>query len=447
MQNPAAYAARLAPLAQENMASTDSTAIGAGDTNHSITEAQLREIAARALAPLALAAKRVLLIVPDATRTAPVGLLFRVIHDLIGKETKSLDVMIALGTHPPMSEDAMQQRLEITASERATTYKRVRLLNHAWNHAASLAKLGVIPAAEVGELSGGLFKMDVEVAINRAVFDYDQLIIVGPVFPHEVVGFSGGNKYLFPGIGGAAILNFFHWLGAVITNPKIIGHKWTPVRRVVDRAAAMVPTPKFAFCMVVKGNGLAGLYAGTPESAWSKAADLSDKIHIVYKDRPFHTVLSCAPSMYDEIWVGGKCMYKLEPVVADGGELIIYAPHIRDISLTHGALIERIGYHTRDYFLGQWDKFKNEPWGILAHATHVRGVGTYENGIEKPRIRVTLATQIPEETCRRINLGYRDPRSIKVADYENREPEGILCVPKAGEVLFRLKDAPPWARG
>jgi nickel-dependent lactate racemase len=447
MQNPAAYAARLAPLAQENMASTDSTAIGAGDTNLSITEAQLREIAARALAPLALAAKRVLLIVPDATRTAPVGLLFRVIHDLIGKETKSLDVMIALGTHPPMSEDAMQQRLEITASERATTYKRVRLLNHAWNHAASLAKLGVIPAAEVGELSGGLFKMDVEVAINRAVFDYDQLIIVGPVFPHEVVGFSGGNKYLFPGIGGAAILNFFHWLGAVITNPKIIGHKWTPVRRVVDRAAAMVPTPKFAFCMVVKGNGLAGLYAGTPEAAWSKAADLSDKIHIVYKDRPFHTVLSCAPSMYDEIWVGGKCMYKLEPVVADGGELIIYAPHIRDISLTHGALIERIGYHTRDYFLGQWDKFKNEPWGILAHATHVRGVGTYENGIEKPRIRVTLATQIPEETCRRINLGYRDPRSIKVADYENREPEGILCVPKAGEVLFRLKDAPPWARG
>jgi hypothetical protein len=151
--------------------------------------------------------------------------------------------------------------------------------------------------------------------------------------------------------------------------------------------------------------------------------------------------------MYDEIWVGGKCMYKLEPVVADGGELIIYAPHVRDISVTHGALIERIGYHTRDYFLGQWDRFKDEPWGILAHSTHVRGVGTYEGGVEKARIRVTLATQIPEEVCRRINLGYRDPRGINVADYEGREDEGVLYVPKAGEMLYRLREPPEWARG
>ena len=152
--------------------------------------------------------------------------------------------MIALGTHPPMSDEAIHRRLEITAEERAGKYRRVRLLNHAWNDPAALAHIGTIPASEIGELSGGLFEMDVDVAINRAVFDYDQLVIVGPVFPHEVVGFSGGNKYLFPGIGGPEILNFFHWLGAVITNPKIIGNKWTPVRRVVDRAAALVPVPK-----------------------------------------------------------------------------------------------------------------------------------------------------------------------------------------------------------
>jgi nickel-dependent lactate racemase len=285
------------------------------------------------------------------------------------------------------------------------------------------------------------------VTVRRADLDYDQLIIVGPVFPHEVVGFSGGNKYLFPGVGGAALLNFFHWLGAVITNPKIIGTKDTPVRRVVDRAAALVPVPKLAFCMVVQGDGLAGLYAGAPEAAWSKAADLSGRLHVVTKDRPFHTVLSCAPAMYDEIWVGGKCMYKLEPVVADGGELIIYAPHIREISRTHGERIRRIGYHTRDYFLGLWDRFKDEPWGILAHSTHVRGIGTCANGVEKPRIRVTLATQIPAEVCRAVNLGYRDPASINVADYQGREDDGILCVPKAGEMLYRLKDPPEWARG
>ncbi len=150
--------------------------------------------------------------------------------------------------------------------------------------------------------------------------------------------------------------------------------------------------------------------------------------------------------MYDDVWVGGKCMYKLEPVVADGGELIIYAPHIREISATHGALIRRIGYHTRDYFLEQWDRFKNEPWGILAHSTHVRGIGTYEGGVERPRIRVTLATQIPEDVCRAVNLGYRDPSSIRVADYQGREEEGILYVARAGEMLYRLTDPPEWAR-
>jgi nickel-dependent lactate racemase len=198
--------------------------------------------------------------------------------------------------------------------------------------------------------------------------------------------------------------------------------------------------------MVVHNNQLAGLFAGTPEAAWSEAADLSDKLHVVYKEKPFHTVLSCAPPMYDEIWVGGKCMYKLEPVVADGGELIIYAPHIHDVSVVHGELIERIGYHTRDYFLKQWDQFKDIPWGTLAHSTHVRGIGTYEDGVEKPRVLVTLATGIPEETCRRINLGYRDPASINVDDYKDREDEGILFVPKAGEMLYRLENPPEWAR-
>jgi nickel-dependent lactate racemase len=289
--------------------------------------------------------------------------------------------------------------------------------------------------------------MSVDVSINKAVFDYDRVIIVGPVFPHEVVGFSGGNKYLFPGIGGPEILNFFHWLGAVISNPKIIGTKNTPVRKVVDRAAALVPVARSAFCMVVAGGGLAGLYAGTPEAAWASAADLSDQLHIVYKEHPFHTVLSCAPPMYDEVWVGGKCMYKLEPVVADGGELIIYAPHIKEISVTHGERIRRIGYHTRDYFLKQWDKFQGEPWGILAHSTHVRGIGTYENGVEKPRVTVTLATAIPESECRAVNLGYRDPASINPADYQDREAEGVLYVPKAGEMLYKLRHPPEWARG
>jgi nickel-dependent lactate racemase len=284
---------------------------------------------------------------------------------------------------------------------------------------------------------------DVPVKINKLIFEYDQLIICGPVFPHEVVGFSGGNKYLFPGIAGQQIIDFFHWLGAVITNPVIIGNKWTPVRKVVDRAAAMLTVPRYAFSLVVKGEGLSGLYFGTPEESWSEAADLSNTLHITYQDHPYHTVLSCAPKMYDDIWTAGKCMYKLEPVVADGGDLIIYAPHVTEVSVTHGHIIEQIGYHTRDYFLKQWDKFSQFPWGVIAHSTHVKGIGTFENGVEKPRVNVILATQIPKEMCEKINLGYLDPNSIVPEDYANRESEGVLYVPKAGEMLYRLKNAPP----
>ena len=184
---------------------------------------------------------------------------------------------------------------------------------------------------------------------------------------------------------------------------------------------------------------MAGLYIGSPEEAWEAAADLSEQVHIIYKTHSFIKVLSRAPEMYDDIWTAGKCMYKLEPVVADGGELIIYAPHIKEVSATHGRIIEKIGYHVRDYFHLQKDRFKDIPGGVMAHSTHVKGIGSYINGIERPRIKVTLATQISEETCNKINLGYCRPDTININDWQNKEDQGILYVPKAGEILHRIK--------
>lgn len=419
-------------------------------TSGGLTGNEVASLVARACPVDTHRGQRICLIIPDGTRTAPVGLMFKTLHRQLGAVARKFDVMIALGTHPPMSDEAINARVEISAEERATAYRDVEFINHEWDNPAALRDLGVIPADEIHELSGGLFAMDVPVHINRRLFDYDQIIIVGPVFPHEVVGFSGGNKYLFPGVSGPGILNFFHWLGAVVTNPMIIGNKWTPVRKVVDRAAAMVRVPKLCFSLVVRGHGdLAGLFAGTPEEAWDAASELSKELHITYKERPFHTVLSCAPPMYDELWVAGKCMYKLEPVVANGGELIIYAPHLHEVSITHGEHIRRIGYHCRDYFLKQWERFKDEPWGILAHSTHVHGLGTYDatTGVETPRVRVTLATGLSEAECRAINLGYRDWRTLQPEDFAGREAEGVLLEPKAGERLYHLRHKPVWAGG
>jgi len=411
-----------------------------------ISAAEVRALVSQATPRSRYAGKRVLVIIPDGTRTAPVGVVFKSLFDEIGAVVAALDVLVALGTHQPMSEDAICDRLEMSIDERRSRYSKVAFHNHAWDNPDELRHIGVIPAADIATLSGGLFSMDVNDEINRRVFDYDQVMIIGPVFPHEVVGFSGGNKYLFPGVSGPEILNFFHWLGAVVSNPKIIGNKWTPVRKVVDRAGSMVPVSKLCFCMVVDQARLAGLYIDSPESAWDAASELSNRLHILYKERPYHTILSCAPKMYDELWTGGKCMYKLEPVLADGGELIIYAPHISEVCVTHGRVLHEVGYHCRDYFVKQWDRFKHYPWGVLAHSCHVYGQGTFENGIERPRARVTLATSIPEEVCRKINLGYRDPASIRISEFSNREAEGILHVPKAGEMLYKLNTPPDWAR-
>jgi hypothetical protein len=247
-------------------------------------------------------------------------------------------------------------------------------------------------------------------------------------------------------VSGPEVLNFFHWLGAVITCPRIIGRPDTPVRAVINAAAAMIPTPTSAFCAVVEGAELASLHIGNPLNAWRSAADISAATHIREHDRPYRTVIGCAPEMYDEIWVGGKCMYKLESVVADGGELIIYAPHIHKVSHVHGATIERIGYHVRDYFLKQWDRFSAEPWGVLAHSTHVRGVGSFEDGVEHPRIQVTLATGIDAETCARIGLGYRNPAMMDPQTWATDPDSDCLVVEHAGEILHRLADPPDWAR-
>ena len=418
-------------------------AIGIGRRDHLLEEADVAAICDRVVETWKPDGKRLLFIVPDHSRTCPLDMLFRLLYQRLAARAKNLDFLVALGTHPPLTREQICQRMGITPAQHESQYPRARFFNHEWKNPAQLSEVGRFTRKDIHAITDGRFEMDVSVTCNRVVHDYDLLVIVGPVFPHEVVGFSGGNKYLFPGIAGQEIIDFFHWLGAVITNPVIIGNKWTPVRRVVDRAAAMLKVERQALCMVVKGHDLAGLYAGTPEAAWSAAADLSREIHIQYFDRPFHTVLACAPKMYDDIWTGGKCMYKTEPVVANGGKVIIYAPHITEISSVHGAILHEIGYHTRDFFLKQWDRYQHYPWGVVAHSTHVKGIGTYENGKENPRVEVILATGIPETVCRQVNLGYLDHRSVKGSDYDRREAEGILYVPRAGEILYRWRGAPP----
>jgi nickel-dependent lactate racemase len=383
--------------------------------------------------------KKIIVIIPDNTRSGPVGQIFQLIYEHLAKTAQSVDCLVALGTHQPLSEEQICTRLEISLDQRKSKYASVKFFNHQWEKPETFTSIGTISAEEISQLSDGLFSEDVNVAINKIIFDYDEVFILGPVFPHEVVGFSGGHKYIFPGIAGAEIINFFHWLGAILTNLKVIGNKWTATRKVVEKAASFLNVSRTLFAIVSVQHQLNGLFIGDCIKAWEKAADLSARLHIVYKDRPYKTVLGMAPAMYDDMWTAAKVMYKLESIVADGGTLIIYAPHIDELSYTHGKYLDHVGFHPRDYFLKQMDNFKNIPRAVLAHSTHLKGIGTYDNGIEGPRINVVLATKIPKQRCEKVNLGYMDPERINLSDYENKEQDSVLLVPDAGEILHRLK--------
>jgi nickel-dependent lactate racemase len=413
--------------------------IGHGAPGASLSDADVRQIVSDAADALAPAGKRILMIIPDGTRTMPMPQMFSLFAEYIGARAARLDYLIALGTHQPMTDAQLTQLLGRPVDGGMCGDSRVH--NHLWGDPATFATIGTIPAEEIEAISGGLFSQEVVVRLNKLIYDYDQIIICGPVFPHEVVGFSGGNKYFFPGIAGPEIINFTHWLGAVITCPAIIGAGYTPVRAVIDRAAGFITVPTACFSLVVTHGGLHGLYFGSAQETWQAASALSSQIHIQWLDRPVRRVLSVMPALYDDIWTGAKGLYKTEPAVADGGEVIIYAPHIDEVSYTHGAIIDEIGYHCRDYFVKQWDRFKDYPWGVLAHSTHLRGLGEYDatTRVETCRIKVTLATGIPRARCERINLSYIDPREINPAEWANREDEGILYVPRAGEMLYRVK--------
>lgn len=407
-----------------------------------LTQDEIRTALTRALEQR-FTNQRVLVLIPDHTRSLPLPFLFRTVVEIL-HDTKKLDFMVALGTHPALSKESLNKLVGINVEERNTQYAAIGLLNHAWDDPSALATIGAMEADEIKSIAGERWHPSlperVDIRINKAALEHDHILIFGPTFPHEVVGFSGGAKYLFPGISGPEMINATHWLGALAGVVGTIGLKETPVRAMIHAAAARLRTPVTLAALVVEGHDLTGMFIGDLFEAWSAAADLSTQRNVVWSEKPYQRVLSCAPPMYDELWTGAKAMYKLEPVVAVGGEVVIYAPHLDVVSRVHGKYIYEIGYHILPYFLSDWERFKHIPLGVLAHSTHVRGSGVMAGGVEKPNVKVTLASRISAEDCARLNLGYLDPATVNVDEWKGREAEGILYVPRAGEMLYRVKN-------
>ncbi len=397
------------------MTGTSAGAASIGGPGTILGAGEITDFVTAQLADLPLTGRSVCVLVPDGTRSCPLPMLFSAVHAALAGRVSRLTVLVALGTHGEMTEQALAAHLGYRAGALADRYPGTGVLNHRWDDPATFAELGAIPAERVAELSGGLLAETVPVRINRAVVEHDVALVVGPVFPHEVVGFSGGNKYFFPGVSGRELIDLSHWLGALITSASIIGTTGiTPVRALIDEAAALVPAQRLALCVVTgpEPGSLCSLAFGSPERAWAAAAQVSAQAHIRYLDAPVRRVLSLLPAKYDDLWTGAKGFYKVEPVVADGGQVVLYAPHITQVAVTHPDILE-IGYHCRDYFVKQPELMRRYSLADLAHSTHLRGAGSFDpvEG-ERLRVAVTLATGVPPHVARSVSLGYLDPASV-----------------------------------
>ena len=412
-----------------------------GGPHQIVSDADLDAFVERNLAALDVDGKNVVLVVPDGTRSCPLPLLVRTVHRHLVDRVGSLTAVIALGTHSYMEPDEIDRWFGVEPGGLAAAYPGLRVVNHEFADPSQIVTLGTLSAETIGELSNGSVHEAVVVEMNRHVAEADINIVIGPVFPHEVVGISGGNKYFIPGCSTHDAIDLSHWVGALIGVEDMIGTPGiTPVRAIINAGAEMIPGARLALCLVVKsGTGeIESVAWGTSEDAWAEAAKVAAETHVVYVDEPFRRVLAMMPTRYDDIWTAAKGCYKMQPAMAEGGEVIIYAPHVTEVSEQHPE-IHDIGYHCIEYFTKQWDRFSSVPKGVLAHSTHVRGAGTYDpdTGVESNRIKVTLCTQIPEEVCRSVNLGYLALDAVDVEAWK-ADPD-VFVQENAGEVLYRLR--------
>ena len=415
------------------------TVVGEGSPEADLSDAELRPIVEAALQKIQ-PGSRVLAIIPDKTRDDNTDILFPMAADILARNCESIRCPGGPGTHPPMTDE---QKLAKIGGRSGGLPGLDRIFDHQWDRSDQLVTLGELTADQVSTLTGGLIEEPVDVQLNALLGPgiYDTVLIFGATMPHEVAGFAGGAKYFFPGVAGPELTHMTHWLGALATIEHVIGRVETPTRRMIEAAADLVPAEVISFTSVATRNDdrlrTHALFAGDIKEALRSAAAVSRRVHIKYTGRKFARVVALLDEHYDEMWVGGKASYKLGAIIEDGGELIIYAPHLNAISTTHGRLIEKYGYAPLET-VREMVEYSDELRAnlcIAAHLAHVSyGSARDAEGKIVPRYRITLASSIPEEVCRRVKLGFLDHRTFRREHYEG-DPNTFV-VENAGRDLY-----------
>lgn len=419
--------------------------VGTGAPEADLSGAEIREILAQALQIVPQSA-RVLAIVPDKTRDDNTAVLFPLAADILHRQgIAKLDALVAQGTHAPMTQAEKLDKIGADKTVLPPIFGRI--FDHSWNDPAELVTVGELNQTRVRDLTDGLLDRSITLKVNKLLAPgvYDFVLVFGATVPHEVAGFAGGAKYFFPGVSGRELTDATHWLGALHGVENTIGQVETPVRRMIEAASDFISPQIISINSVTERDRrdrllTRAVFTGDLRKCFRLAANVSRQVHIKYTGRKYRRVVALLDEHYDEMWTGGKASYRLGAIVAEGGELIIYAPHLRCISDTHGAAIERFGYQP----LASVRRLVAESGGelagnlcVAAHLTHVAYAGRADNPLAA-RFQITLASRIDAETCRRVNLNYLNPADFRVEDYQ-RDAE-TLVVERAGRDLYLVAE-------
>jgi nickel-dependent lactate racemase len=360
--------------------------------------------------------KRLLVLPPDITRlNSLAGPITAYLWDKL-HETVHIDIMPALGTHVPMTEAQCKRMFG----------QRVpfdRILPHRWRD--DLKMLGELPAEFLGELSDGKLEKPMQVAVNKQLFDgdYDLILSVGQVVPHEVIGLANYTKNVMIGVGGKDTIDKSHFLGAVCGMESIMGRADTPVRRALNAGfdRYVRPALNVQFILTVIGpdesfnNVLRGLYIGDDDATFEAAGDLSRRVNFDVFDEPVdRCVVYLDPEEFHTTWLGNKAVYRTRMAMADGGELIILAPALKGFGedAEIDKLIRRHGYFGTEHTLKAIED-DPEMAGNLSAAAHLI------HGTSEGRFQITYCPGdgVTQEEVESVGFGYR-PYSEAAAAYD-----------------------------
>lgn len=375
--------------------------------------------------------KRVLAVPPDITRFhSRAGDITNFAWRYYGEALT--DILPALGTHVPLTAG------EIGSMFGDTPKDLFRV--HDWRK--DLVTLGRVPEDFVAKVSGGRVVYDWPAQVNSLLVQggYDLIISPGQVVPHEVIGMANYNKNIFVGTGGREGINKSHFLGAVYGMEKIMGRRDTPVRDVLNYASRRFARDlPIVYVLTVLSRGpdgrllLRGLFAGDDEECYNRAAELSSRLNITRLPQPLHkVVVYLDPSEFRSTWLGNKSIYRTRMAVADGGELLVLAPGLREFGedRTIDALIRKYGYKGTPETLKAVEKNSDlkENLSAAAHLIH---------GSSEGRFSITYCPgKLSREEIESVGFRYEDLGRMMARYSPEKLGEGWNTLPDGEEIYY-----------